>query len=384
MTITLKLFIFADIFHIFDFFTTMKHLIISLSLLLSFQFWASALIAQQVVTGRITDASDGKPMPNASIYIANTTVGTFSDESGNYTITLPGEGSYEIIVYHIGYKTFFYKIDLPKTFHKIDVVLGRIDVEIQEVVVTPRKSYSKNDVDLFWYMLLRVKPSKKGLEVLNPEKVYFYFDNDSVLNVSCDEPVEIINHEMGYHIRYMLQSFKHDYRINNTVFSGRHFFEELIPQNSRQKNNWEKKRQEVYAVSLTHFIRALYRDKIHEEGFLLTKRDYILNRNTFFPLSDILQKEQDQVQVNIESPVYLACFSKPVTYKMIEKSDRTMFGSIEQDRLLGINKGFPVIMLFPQQFSIYPDGTYTETLIIQELRNHISGLSAMLPVEYGL
>ena len=351
----------------------MKYPIISFSLLFSLQVWASVLIAQQVVSGRITDATDGKPIFYASIYIANTTIGAYSDESGNYTITIPGEGSYEIIVSHLGYKSFFHKIDLPKSFHQIDIALKRIDIEMQEVVITPDKNYSQKDVDLFWYMLLRVKPSKKGLEVLNPEIVYFYLDSDSVLKAFCNEPIEIVNHEMGYRIRYILQSFEHDYRINSTVFSGKPFFEELIPQNSRQKNSWEKKRQEVYAVSLTHFIRALYEDQLHEEGFLLTKIDSLQNKNTVFPSSDILQIDQDQVQVNIESPVYLACFSKSVTEKMIENSDQTMFNYIER---------FPVIMLLTQQFSIYPDGTYTGILIIQELRNQISGLSAMLPIEY--
>jgi len=353
----------------------MKNLIIIFSLIFSFQGWISVLVAQQVVSGRITDASNGEPLYYASIYIANSTVGTFSDKSGNYTITMPGVGSYEIVVTYLGYKSFFHKIEAPKSFHKIDIALEKRDIELHEIVISPR--YTQEDVDKFWYMLLREYPSKKGMEVLNPDKVYFYFDEDSIFRASCDEPIEIINHEMGYHILYMLESFHHDYRINNTVFSGKPFFKELVPQNVRQKNNWEKKRQAVYAISITHFIRALYRDKLHEEGFLLAKRDSLTKRNIYFPLSaDILQKDQNSVQIVIDSPLFLACFSKPVTDKVIKNSERTMYGWGEF---------FPVSLLFEQQFSIFPDGTYNGTLILHELefRKQISGLSAMLPVEYG-
>jgi len=361
----------------------MKFLIIPFYYLIGILFWIPTLVARQVVTGKITDANDGKPLFYASIFIANTTVGTYSDESGNYKIIIPGEGSYEIVVTYLGYKSFFHKIEAPKSFHQINIALNRTDMEIQEVVVTPHKNYSQNDVDLFWYMLLRTKPSKKGMEVLNPEKVYFYFDSDSIFNALCDEPIEIVNHEMGYHIRYVLQYFQHNYTTNNTVFGGKPFFEELTPQNNRQKSNWEKKRQEVYAVSITRFIRALYRDQLHKEGFLLTKRDSLLNKNIYFPTSfDILQKDQDQVKINIESHLFLACFSKPVTDKMIDNSDKLMFKSNE--KLLGFdNKGIPVLLLLQQQFSIFPDGTYNGTLIIQEHQNQISGLSAMVPIEYN-
>ena len=39
-------------------------------------------------------------------------------------------------------------------------------------------------------------------------------------------------------------------------------------------------------------------------------------------------------------------------------------------------------MLFPQQISIYLDGTYSGILIVKEIQNRITGLSAILPIEY--
>lgn len=325
------------------------------------------LEAQQVVTGRITDAMDGKPISGVEIYIANTTIGTTSEEYGNYTLTIQGEGSFEIVVSHVGYRPAFVKINTPKPLHQVDVVL---DInELSEVVIKASVHYRQQDVDLFWRRILGVKPSKSGLEVLNPEKLFFYLNHDDILKVSCREPIEIINHEMGYHIRYVLENFQHDYWTNQTTFYGQPIFKELTPQNSRQKNRWEKKRQKVYAVSFTHFIRALYREHIHEEGFFLTKKDSL----AVFPLKDILQAKQERVQVNIGSPLYLACISKPVTAQMIQNGHETVMLNAPT---------VPVMILLPQQFIIYPDGPYSGLLKIQEYRNSISGLSTTLPVEY--
>ena len=211
------------------------------------------------------------------------------------------------------------------------------------------------------------------MEVLNPEKLYFYRNPENILKVSCREPVEIVNHRTGYFLRYVLENFQYDYNSNETVLSGKCHFEELTPRNSRQKTIWEKNRREVYAISITHFFRALYRRKIHEDGFLLVERDSIQSRKSLFPLKDILQTNREQVLVNIETPLYLACLSRPVTDNMIKNTYNTLFG-------VGVSS--PVTLLMPQQFSIYSDGTYTGMLQLQEYRNSITGLSSMLPFEY--
>ena len=206
-----------------------------------------ALEAQQLVAGRITDATDGMPVASAAIFIAHSSIGTTSDESGNYSLRVPGRGSFEIAVSHVGYQSVFHKIDTPQSFHQYDVALEVS--EMQEVIISAPKTYRPSDVDLFWLKILGEKPSKRGLEVIHPEKVYFYLTQDNVLKVSCREPIDIVNHEMGYYIRYVLQSFEHDYRNGETTFYGMPYFAELSPQNNRQKNSWEKKRQKVYAVT---------------------------------------------------------------------------------------------------------------------------------------
>ena len=368
------------------------------------------LTAQQMVAGRITDAADGTPVSGASIFIANTTIGTTSGDSGNYSLTVPGKGSFEIVVSHVGYHSVVHKINAPQDAHQYDVALETNKIE--EVIIRAAKTYKQKDVNLFWLKILGEKPSRRGMEMLHPEKVWYYLTNDNVLKASCREPIEIINHHTGYRIRYVLQRFEHDYRTNATEFVGMPSFEELPPRDSRQKELWDRKRQEVYAVSLNSFLRALYRNQIHEEGFLLSDKKIRDDGKIIpLPLENILTAGQDIVRLNIREPLFLVCYSQPVTYPMIRDGN---WNDILKSNLSGyttfINtgtgmgmggpmptpttvnysnsgnskKGVPVVMeLQPSRITVYPNGTYYGTLTIGEVNNkYMGGLSARVPVEY--
>ena len=112
-----------------------------------------------------------------------------------------------------------------------------------------------------------------------------------------------------------------------------------------------------------------------EEGFLLVKRDSLKYAKTSLPLKDILCAERDRILVNIRSPLYLACISEPVTDRMIQNACNAIFDT---------GGRYPVMILLPQQITVYPDGSYTGLLEIQEYRNSIIGLSTTLPLEYNL
>ncbi|HEX9971499.1 MAG TPA: carboxypeptidase-like regulatory domain-containing protein, partial [bacterium] len=54
------------------------------------------------ITGKITDATTNKSLPNTNLKIANQNLGTTSDSSGNFQISLP-PGTYTLIFSYIGY-----------------------------------------------------------------------------------------------------------------------------------------------------------------------------------------------------------------------------------------------------------------------------------------
>lgn len=49
----------------------------------------TALAQNITVKGRVTDASNGEPVPAASVVISGTTTGVIADINGNYSIIAP-------------------------------------------------------------------------------------------------------------------------------------------------------------------------------------------------------------------------------------------------------------------------------------------------------
>jgi hypothetical protein len=82
-----------------------------------------------VVSGRIID-SGNQPIIGATIIIEGTTIGTISDENGNYSITLPAPNS-RISFSFIGFTTQ----TLTPTGSTLNVVLNESNIELNDVVV---------------------------------------------------------------------------------------------------------------------------------------------------------------------------------------------------------------------------------------------------------
>ena len=77
----------------------------------TFRFFEDNLVAittehfvqqQHTVTGRVTDASTGEPLPGASIVVQGTTIGTTTDFDGEYILNVPGP-DVVLVISFIGY-----------------------------------------------------------------------------------------------------------------------------------------------------------------------------------------------------------------------------------------------------------------------------------------
>ncbi len=65
-----------------------------------------AQATQYSFTGNVTDEGNGSPIPGASIFIANTTIGTVTDFDGNYSFKATLEsGDYTLVTSYLGYAT---------------------------------------------------------------------------------------------------------------------------------------------------------------------------------------------------------------------------------------------------------------------------------------
>ena len=67
----------------------MRKLLVALA---TFLCYAGPLLAQKTVTGRVTDDT-GQPIPNATVQVKGTGIGTTTKEDGTFTLTVPANGN---------------------------------------------------------------------------------------------------------------------------------------------------------------------------------------------------------------------------------------------------------------------------------------------------
>jgi TonB-linked SusC/RagA family outer membrane protein len=108
----------------------MKKLLQSLFVLMLFA--VNAMGQQRTITGTITGADDGLPIPGVNIKVAGTTIGTSASSEGKYTIAVPANAK-ELVFSSLGFTTQTKAIG---TASVINVVMSSDAQSLSEVVVT--------------------------------------------------------------------------------------------------------------------------------------------------------------------------------------------------------------------------------------------------------
>ena len=346
------------------------------------------LFAQRTVCGRITDAVTGEPIPGASVFIANTTIGAATDHEGRYLFIIPGNGSYRLVVSHVGYQPVFRDIEAGNVSVVHDVALQFS--ELEEVTVTAKVRFRKNDINLFWQTLLGRAPSKNSIYAVNPEDVYYYYNPETrILKATCRVPLQIINNELGYRIQLVLDHFTHDYKTTISSWNYEYMFSELEPANDRQQTIWTKNREKAYRVSFTNFIKSLYHGDLTENGFLLTyagEHDPFGNLHNAFDNPVLLIVDSIDGSKKLYIPpemnnLMLICYGYPIAARDIQMfHPRT--GRPYSWYSFGLFRN--LIKTPSGPIRIFPDGTFSEPpmLLPHPSSKSLLGLNIKLPLDY--
>lgn len=112
--------------------------------LLSFLITGLQLLQAQGVqiTGKVTSAETGQPLPGVSIVVKGTTVGTTSGVDGTYKLTVPADAKLLMFSF-VGLKTIEMSIEGKTT---LDVQLAEEAQALSEIVVTGYTSQRKKDI----------------------------------------------------------------------------------------------------------------------------------------------------------------------------------------------------------------------------------------------
>ena len=368
----------------------------------------TVLSGQRSISGRITYAEDGEPIPAATVFIANTTVGAVADAEGYYSLKISGEGSYRLTVSHVGYQPVFLDIKPGKESIVFDIAL--ILNELDEVAVIQKVRARQKDVTLFWKTLLGKSPSKKTIYALNPEAVFYYYNSETQqLTVTCREPLQIINNETGYQLQVVIGHFTHNYNTELSSWKAEFNFTELEPENVRQKDLWETNRKNIYKVSIPNFIKSLYHNTLMENGYLLAfpqKTDVKGNEyatyekpDSFLTVDSIKNAKIFRIPSVLKNLI-LVCYGKPITQSMLEDVYQAQIVRPQVSVMNIMNKVsraknasdyWEEIGLFRNVIEtptvsvhIFPDGTTDNPVKLSPCfsSNSLTGLNMRLPSDY--
>ncbi len=241
------------------------------------------------IQGRVIDSDDGEPLVNANVFLSGTTIGTTTNENGEFIISEIPDGNYKIVVSIVGYESqvrnlkvnnndeLIMDFELEEKIYEFDEVsvLGEYDEEFERNYLVFRKYFigtSKNAV---------------SCEIVNPEIINFIEEKNGDLIASSDGMLEIVNHRLGYNVKVNLKKFK----LKNTgevYYAGETFFEEIDTNDLVLQAQWRDNRTETYLGSVRHFFKTLYNDEWYSAGY----RVYLKSKPTWNSVFELMEHEQ--------------------------------------------------------------------------------------------
>ncbi len=234
-------------------------------------FFLSNLTAQNnfILLGKVLNETTGTPMVAASVFAQNTTIGTVTDENGNFKLSLP-QGGYDLVVTFTGYKTESRRITTADAGEAINVSLKAKEKEMETVAIT-----STNEVkdglekygQFFNEEFIGKTNNSKSCKIQNAGVLHFFFSKKrNRLKITSAEPLIIKNNALGYNIKYTIDSFTHEYNNGTSIYSGSPLYEEMAG-DSTQIIMWQANRKAAYNGSLLHFMRSVYNKNLKEQQF---------------------------------------------------------------------------------------------------------------------
>ena len=238
---------------------------------LIFLFLLNNLRAQTFFTlsGKVLNEITGAPMAATSVFAQSTTIGTITDDNGNFKLQLP-QGGYDIIFTFTGYKTESRRITTADAGQTINIILREKEKEMETVAIISSNEV-KDGLEKFGQFFneefIGKTINSKACTVQNLEALHFFFSKKkNRLKITATVPLLIKNNALGYNIKYSIDSFTHEYGTGVSIYSGYPLYEEMQG-DSIQQQLWKANRQAAYKGSLLHFMRSLYQKKLKEQQF---------------------------------------------------------------------------------------------------------------------
>uniref|UniRef100_UPI003B3A1F35 carboxypeptidase-like regulatory domain-containing protein n=1 Tax=Spirosoma sp. TaxID=1899569 RepID=UPI003B3A1F35 len=229
----------------------------------------TSVVAQSgspTLSGYVTDASTGKPMPFANVYINGSTQGTLTNEKGAFVLNSIPLGTSEIVASFVGYQPDkkILRFDTPAS-KTANFRLKPSDQTLAAVTVRGNPKKWQQHMREFKRQLLG-EPFAGQCQILNEDVINFQEENGH-LKATATEPILIENQALGYKLWYDMLHF--DATHQKVYYAGNTRFEELKPANEKQASRFRRNRMIAYKGSTRHLMATLVDSTYEQAGFLV-------------------------------------------------------------------------------------------------------------------
>jgi hypothetical protein len=218
------------------------------------------------ISGTVTNADSKKPVARASVFLSNSQAGTATNEEGKFYLGNLRPGQYTLVISFLGFEDFKKTIIVQNAPIRLDVELTPKPLMLREVVISSEADWRKN-YEMFRTAFIGNDANARFCEVTNPHILNLtYNQTKKTLHAEGDEFLVVLNHALGYKIKFLVRDFTLD-NINRIVSTGGDRVFEELPGNAAQKKKWHDAREAVYYGSSMHFLRSVIAQTTTNEGF---------------------------------------------------------------------------------------------------------------------
>ena len=240
-------------------------------LLLAAAYSTASITAAQsfpgaTLTGRIVDLDQGGPLIGAHVFIAESMMGTTTDDDGRYRLDNVPLGAHRLYVSMLGFEPGIRDVLLREASVQVyDFSLEPAVLEAGEIIVeAERDDRWKERLERFTRNFIGESPNAAEVTIVNPE-VLDFTSGGGALRAFASEPLVIENRALGYTIRYFLKDFEAE--PSRTKYDGEPLYEELEPASPAEAARWETNRTKAFMGSFRHFLLATIAGRTEGQGF---------------------------------------------------------------------------------------------------------------------
>ncbi|CAM3583431.1 hypothetical protein FSS13T_23410 [Flavobacterium saliperosum S13] len=265
------------------------------TLALIFLLFGTISFSQTKISGIVRDIETKEPLPGASIFAPQTTNGGATDENGLFAFTLI-QGQTQVIISYIGYESVivpassFTANDKPNVVYLSPAVNNLKEVVVRKITAKQREKY----MEIFKREFIGMGKIAEKTKILNPEVLQFDMNKENtLLIVTADSPIQMINEKTGYLISYDLVYFEskvlpEEHNQKLTTYFGYPFFKDIVAEKKLDAKEVAKTRLKCYKGSTMHFIRSMYHSTMEADGFTVKK--FIRELNPEYPSQDSINR----------------------------------------------------------------------------------------------